>query len=196
MNTFQYKYGLILVVLVIVGFFTVVGLWRLQLRSNKQSLTPSTRTQKNIIDTPPSAKDNPFIKNDRFYSPQLKISVKKLANYHYEEGALTITITNQNKKIYIGKIGTNATNITDYLTSLEQLNHVRIVSKESVVVGNIPAIKAIIAHPNNNMNDTISYFFYPEEWTVISIDTENDEAIPVLDIIAQSLQPYESLLQQ
>lgn len=128
----------------------------------------------------------PTIVLHKYTSNNKKISFTFPEGYDIDDAYNSISLKKNNQYITLDGIGTNYTNLTGYLDSLERRNRIQIEDRQEVLINGRKVVKARIQHPISKSSDTFSYFFYPEEWTVYSISTDSIDLKDDLDKIAQS----------
>ena len=144
----------------------------------KNVITPSTVIQ-------PSPKT---VSEKEYQSSFLKIHFRYPADFQVKESGNSIFLENKRRYIHIGTIGSNYSTLDEHLNGLEEMNKVQIVDRLNIQINDLKSINAVIKNPQSGNPDTYIYFFYPKEWTVISISTDSKDLKADLDKIAQSFQ--------
>ena len=130
----------------------------------------------------------PIISNNRYIIPQWEISVTKLPSYTYEFSGNTVTLTNTKGSIQIDFVGTNHSTIEKYLEELAHFNKNIFTDRDTITINMIPAMKTNLIKSDHTTDKQLFYFFYPKEWTVISVTATNQLLQGDVETLAESLQ--------
>lgn len=123
-----------------------------------------------------------------FTSKNLKFSVTVSNDYLINEKYTSIMLKNNLGEIKINRIGTNFSNLNDYLQDLEVKNKLQIINKETFKVGGLDIIKGIINHTITKVADEKAYFIYSNNWSVYSFSTSSPALFDDLDQIVRSFR--------
>ncbi len=169
---YQYSLTVIIILILIISYVVIINGWMVRNYNSKSSGKQSVSESEKTI--------------QKYTSDFLNITLQYPSDYKLEEKTGSIFLSKNSEKIIVDSNGTNYNNLTEYLNYLERINKIQIIDRVHLKINNLNSIKASILFSNFSVPDTYAFFFYPEEWKVISISTESKNLQSDLDAIAQS----------
>lgn len=170
-------FKIILAIIAVVFIFAAVGyLASRQLINKKPQQTLQIQTP-----TPTSQPLKTFKSNS-----VMKFSIRIPEDFSIEEKFTRVKLNKNEEDIYIEKVGTNFSNVEDYLADLHKSNKTQILSQETKKIGSYIAILETIKSPNKNAIEKV-YSIYVDNF-IYTFSTSSESLYDDLDQIAQSFR--------
>lgn len=144
------------------------------------------RSNKNLNSVNDYQQVNPN-QDTTFKSENLKFSVSVPPSFTTEEKFVSVNFKNNSGEFVVDRVGTNFSNLPDYLNDLSGRNNIQIVDREEKEISGLEAIKARIIRPSDLGYVNINYFIYTNN-SVYTLSTDSEELFDDLDQIAQSFR--------
>lgn len=137
------------------------------------------------LNTASNTSEQITVRGDVYKSDFLNISLAIPQKFKIEENSTLIIARNNEGEIRISRRSTNYNNLNNYYESLMEKNNLSELSRETLKVSSLEAIKSEVSGPGYSDK---AYYFYPTKWTVYSISTTSPSLYDELDQVAQSFR--------
>lgn len=122
-----------------------------------------------------------------FKSKNLKFTIDVPSKFRIEEKFTTVFLRNTLGEILVDRIGTNFSNIDDYLEDLSIKNKLLIEKKNKFLIDNYNSMNVVIKHPVSKDQDSKAYMIYVD-YFIYTFSTTYPDLFDDLDQIAKSFR--------
>ncbi len=130
--------------------------------------------------------NNQNTQSKEYYSKLLKVWMNIPQNFGVEDKGIQIILSKEDRKINVGRSGTNFNNVTDYLSDFDNLRNVAVEQKEKVNIDGNETIVRVENFPQQGVTQKV-YYIYVDS-VVFTLSTQSESLYADLDQIAQSFR--------